>query len=279
MTEKIIKYISKAPEEKEDRVLRFIGSNEDIDRDGDVIKVDGWKTKNYKLNPVVMVNHVRASLPVAKTNKVWVDKENKALMFDIEFAPADVSAEGDTLYKLYKSGFMTATSVGFVPNFEKTEFPRENGEKSGPYRIFKEQELLEISLVSVPANPGAVMTSKSIEKAVEENIIDKAEAKSLEIWLKDFETVEEKEEEEELTPYETSVKELQDKVEILEKKVEELTKEEEIEEPEKSYIDTLYEEFKSASGTSEDEPNADANTKEQIYDEILKEYLGDNKNG
>lgn len=194
---KVIKYNSQKAEEIEDRTLRFIGSTEHVDRHGEVIKADGWKLTTYKKNPVVLVNHKHSDLPVAKTKNVWVDKEAKSLMFDIEFPDMDVSSEGDTLYKLYKNGYMNATSVGFLPNPEKMVF----GEKKGdPSVTYTEQELLEISLVSVPANPNALLTSKSIEKAIEDEVVDETEINELKSLLAKYfeeEEVEEKELEDE----------------------------------------------------------------------------------
>lgn len=180
--EKKIKYFTNPVKsvENDDRVLRFIGSTEAVDRDDEVIKASGWKLKQYKTNPVVLINHQYHELPVAKTKKVWVDKENKALMFDIEFPEGSVSSQGDTLYKLYKGGFMNATSVGFRPNPEKMKFAEKKGE---PRVTFNEQELLEISLVSVPANPEALLTSKSIKKAIKNEVIDELELTDLSILM------------------------------------------------------------------------------------------------
>nr|WP_282599866.1 HK97 family phage prohead protease [Paenibacillus dendritiformis] len=60
----------------------------------------------------------------------------------------------DTVYELYKGGFMKATSVGFpVKEFE----PRQGGGT-----LYKKQELLELSAVPVPANPEALKFAKSI---------------------------------------------------------------------------------------------------------------------
>ena len=179
-TMKHIKYNTTKAEEVEDRVLRFIGSTEDVDRDNEKILASGWRLKNYRRNPVVLVNHNPSALPVAKTKKVWVDKEKKQLLFDIEFPEPEVSSVGDSLFKLYKHGFMKATSVGFLPNRDKIEW----GEKAGePSVTFKEQDLLEISLVSIPANPNAIMTSKGMKEAIKEEVIDDLEMKELNEWL------------------------------------------------------------------------------------------------
>jgi HK97 family phage prohead protease len=189
----IHKYFTKAAEETEDRVLRFVGSDESIDRDNEMIKVSGWKLENYKKNPVVLVSHNPTELPVARTKKVWVDKESKALMFDVEFPTADISPQGDSLYKLYKNGFMKATSVGFIPNFEKITYG--DTKKGQAHRIFNEQELMEISLVSIPSNPRALLTSKSVKEAIDQKVIDEVEYKDLQMWFEEiFKQDKEKEE-------------------------------------------------------------------------------------
>lgn len=168
MKDKIIKYSDTKAEKVDKRILRFVGSDESVDRDGDIIRTAGWKLTDYKKNPVVLFGHNMAAAPVAKTNRVWVDKDKKELLFDIEFPTEEVSTLGDSLYKLYKSGFMKAVSVGFMPNFEKITYPEK---KKGVYRIMEEQALHEISLVSVPANQNALITSKSMANAVEQKII------------------------------------------------------------------------------------------------------------
>ena len=174
--ENIYKFSTIKAKEKDDRVLRFIGSDSKTDRDGDQVKSDGWKLTEYRKNPVVLLGHSYGGTPVAKTKKVWVDNDKNQLMFDIEFPESDISSIGDSLYKLYKAGYMKATSVGFMPNHDKIEYPkRKQGKANQPWRVFNEQTLLEISLVSVPANPRALLTSKSIRKAIDDNIIDELE--------------------------------------------------------------------------------------------------------
>lgn len=168
MEEKVIKYNDTKAEKVDKRVLLFCGSDESIDRDGDIIRTSGWKLKQYKANPVVLFAHNHHELPVARTKRVWVDKVKKRLMFEIEFPTEEISTLGDSLYRLYKSGYMSATSVGFMPNYEKITYPEK---KKGVYRIMEEQTLNEISLCAVPANANALITSKSMAKAVEQKII------------------------------------------------------------------------------------------------------------
>lgn len=155
-----------------DRTLTFVGSNELIDRDNEVIRADGWDLKNYRKNPVILFAHDYRSPAVGKALKVWAEKDR--LKFKVQFPEMEEYGFADTLYKLYKGGFMKAVSVGFMPR--EWEWGKE---EDGPRRIFTQQELLELSLVPVPANPDAVMTSAGMKGAQERGIVDDLELKEL----------------------------------------------------------------------------------------------------
>lgn len=132
--------------EEEDRTLDFVISDESEDRDEDIISVDGWDFTNYMKNPVVLFAHNYHAPAVAMGNPRIEGKKVKSLT---KFASPDEYAFADTLYKLYKGGYMRATSVGFLPR-EWTENRNSRG-----YNFLK-QELLEYSLVPVPSNPNAI---------------------------------------------------------------------------------------------------------------------------
>jgi len=40
-----------------EREITFIVSTEDVDRDKDILKVDGWITKDFMKNPVFLLFH------------------------------------------------------------------------------------------------------------------------------------------------------------------------------------------------------------------------------
>lgn len=243
MEKKIVKYQTTKATKQDDRVLRFIGSDERVDRDGDKVMLSGWDLKDYRKNPVVMFGHDLKSAPVARAKRVWIDKVSKQLMFDVEFPEADISSVGDSLYKLYKSGFMKATSVGFIPNYEKVTYP-EKRMKDGTTRIIDGQKLHELSLVSVGSNQRALLTSKSMKQAIEENIIDQLELDELLLWVKSISTTK--------TPSDDAgahqiVSEGSDKVIELESKVAELELlliDKELYEEEPSIYDELWQEYK-----------------------------------
>ena len=159
------------------REITAVGSQQKVDRDGDIIKVDGVDLKNYKKNPVVLWSHNHGDPPIGKTKRVW--KDNGKLMFKIEYAPPETYSFADTIFKLTKEGYINAFSIGFVPDWEAAE----PNEKSGGY-TFSKTELLEISAVNVPANAGALVESRSILKALEDEVIDDAEYNELLIYFK-----------------------------------------------------------------------------------------------
>ena len=137
-----------------DLEIEMIGSTESLDRDGESIALDAWDLKMFKKNPVILPQHNYSRPAIGKAKDVRI--KDGALVFKIEFPEDGINPEADTYRKLYKAGFMNASSVGFIP---KTW---EDGDgKKTPFRKFTKVELLELSLVSVPSNPTALMTAKS----------------------------------------------------------------------------------------------------------------------
>lgn len=149
--------------EGEDRTLEFTITTETKDRDKDTISSDGWILDNFLKNPVVLWAHKYDQPAVGKA--LEVRKDGNGLKSRVEFATADIYPFADQVYKLYKNGYMKAVSVGFIPiEWEEN--------KEGGYN-FKKQELLEFSLVPVPANPEALVSLavKGLEAEREEKAV------------------------------------------------------------------------------------------------------------
>ena len=136
--------IKATKDDDENHILTFIGSDETIDRHGDIVKVDGWDLKNYKKNPVFLWAHNSHQMPIGKAIKVWVD--DGKLKFKIKFAVEQYDF-AKLAYDMYKGGYLNATSVGFMIQDWKFE---------GDNFISEKQELFELSAVPVPANPNAL---------------------------------------------------------------------------------------------------------------------------
>jgi len=149
---------------EEERTLIGTASTEVMDRDKEIIKTDGWELDNFRKNPVILLSHEYRQPPIGKA--LWVKKDKNGLTFKAQFAKTQVAEE---VFQLYKDGFMRAFSVGFIPK----EWEEGNSEDDkGPRRVYTKQELLEISAVSVPSNPEALVAAvnegKIKTKAVKE---------------------------------------------------------------------------------------------------------------
>jgi HK97 family phage prohead protease len=142
---------------EESRAFDFVISSSAVDRYGDTVNVDGWKLTNFRKNPVVLWMHDNTLLPVAKASNIRV--EDGKLKARAEFTPAGVARFNDTVFELLKTGFLSATSVGFLPL--KYNFVDDPQRRFGI--DFLEQELLEFSIVTVPALAEAMIEGRDID--------------------------------------------------------------------------------------------------------------------
>lgn len=142
------------------RVRRFVASDGSVDRHGDTIDQDGWELDNYRSSGAFLWAHNSHLPPIGKPENVSV--EDGKLILTVEFTPNTMrhplgDGFGDTVMQMYDSGFLRGVSVGFRPLEWKF-----NEERGGSYPTdFIKQELLEVSAVPVPANPGALQEAKS----------------------------------------------------------------------------------------------------------------------
>lgn len=156
-------------EQLDDANLTFlaVASTEDEDRDKDIIRQSGWDLKNFKKNPVIPWSHNYWELPVAKSMRTWVDSTNKRLLFKPKFDGNDDFSR--KIFNKYANGFLTSFSVGFR-GIEAT--PRDEANPWYGGKEFTKQELLEISSVAVPANPGANVNLSFEEAGMVKSMLD-----------------------------------------------------------------------------------------------------------
>ena len=133
------------------RMIPFILSNENLDREGDSISSKGWDLSDYKSNPVVLWAHDHGGLPVAKAEGTMIDSDGQLKAND-EFASADLYPFADTVYRMLQGGFLSACSVGFQPS---------EWDMSDTGVNFMKQSLLEHSVCPVPAHPQALVIARS----------------------------------------------------------------------------------------------------------------------
>lgn len=126
-------------------IYTFLITTGSVDRQNEIVDPAGWDFAAYQSNPVILDNHRyesigdilgRALLPLRQVPNGW---EVDILLSSCE--------NGRHAARLIDEGMLNAVSVGFR-SLER--------EREGTMTIHRRQELLEISLVSIPANPEAI---------------------------------------------------------------------------------------------------------------------------
>lgn len=140
-------YIEKASKLKEGEV-EFVVSTNALDAHGERIDVDGIDLKDFKKNPVVLWGHNGFDLPIATAKKVW--KEGRKLMARAEFYLDDeFSAK---VYDYIVKGRLRAVSIGGMVQ-----------EWGSDGMTISKMLMKEFSVVTVPANQEALVSSKGFE--------------------------------------------------------------------------------------------------------------------
>lgn len=153
--EMVMKLVHKQTAGKRAGSLTYVLSDSTRDRYGDIIEPAGWDLAWFKRNPIALFNH-NANTPIGTWDDVRV--EDGRLLAEFEPAKPGTSQVADDTRKLIDQDILRATSVGF------RAIEQEPLDPEHPWRgvRYKQQELLECSIVSVPANPAALNIAKSL---------------------------------------------------------------------------------------------------------------------
>lgn len=133
-----------------ERQIRVRCSSPDIDRSGDIVVQTGIKFADTV--PVLWQHD--PNQPIGRAKPVMKDG---SLYADIEFAPAGISTKADEICGLAKAGVVDTVSIGFDTIAAE---PMDSKRPKGPKKYLS-IELLELSVVSVPANADAVVVQRN----------------------------------------------------------------------------------------------------------------------
>lgn len=161
----------------------FRANDGEYDRYQDRLSVSGWDLKAFNANPVILYNHDAGDggflglgrkdvLPIGK-GRAFV--EGNALMVEVQFDQSDDFAK--KVESKVKQGILNAVSVRYtIPDGAYTE-----NEKGGLDSTA--QELLEISIVTIPGNQRALRV-KGVDDSEFDVLTEKVASRAAEILLK-----------------------------------------------------------------------------------------------
>lgn len=144
-------------------------STTSVDRDGDVLLPSGLVADEFRRNPVVLLGHDPNPLKVVghATN---LRTTTDAVLATVKFAerpdslPASAEWMPDTILSLMQQGVLRAFSVGFrVPAGGARDATAKDADRfgEGVRTIITRWNLLEFSVVSIPANQDALLVAVS----------------------------------------------------------------------------------------------------------------------
>ena len=137
--------------DEDKRIIRGVATTPEADRVGDIVVPEGVQFKN----PMPLLWQHKSDKPVGTVN---FDKPTKsgitfeATLPNIE-EPGALKDRVDEAWQSVKAGLVTAVSIGFRALENEYEIMKNGGIK------FLKTEVMELSLVTIPANAGAVITA------------------------------------------------------------------------------------------------------------------------
>lgn len=128
-----------------DGSLVAVASTNSTDRHGEIVDNNGWELKAYKKNPLILWAHDHYEPAIGVSAKTWVEGSGKTAKLMIKPVLHEVTEKAKAVKTLVEMGVIKALSVGFKPL------------ESPDGITFTKNELLEVSVVNVPANADAMM--------------------------------------------------------------------------------------------------------------------------
>ncbi len=130
------------------KTIKFRISDNKPDRMGEIVDQASWDLKSYEQNPIVLWGHD----PSQPENVLGQGASIETSMDGAETWATlalddDINPKAALVWKQLLKGTLRCVSIGFIPHTEELQ---------NDVPVLKDNELLEISVVAIPANPRAV---------------------------------------------------------------------------------------------------------------------------
>lgn len=158
--EVLVKGIKAPPSwNKEQRSARFIMTSESVDRYGDIVVQAGLDLTRFLENPQGLLFHNSRSWPAGSWSDVTkvLSGRPKRTEGTFNFLPDGTDEDADRAARHVSAGSIRTVSIGFAPNWDDIELILDDEEEWVTGLKFNQSELLECSLVPIPAQPDALV--------------------------------------------------------------------------------------------------------------------------
>jgi len=161
-------YVCKIDDVSEsDRTVTHVVTTDHVDRSKEVVMPDGIDLTKYRANPVVLLEHGKSEYPLPIGKNIWIKRSlhgaKRGLIAKTKFADTEMGRE---CMSLYAEGILSAWSIGLLVRDQGPMTPTERQSRSdwvadGCRNVIRTSEMIEYSVVRVPANPEAITIAKN----------------------------------------------------------------------------------------------------------------------
>ncbi|NEI70965.1 hypothetical protein GR212_15380 [Rhizobium lusitanum] len=156
------------------RSARFIMSTENVDRYRDIVVQNGIDTTNFEANPQGLLFHNSRAWPIGNWSAVTkvLSGRPKRTEGVLNFLPEGTDEDADRAARHVKAGSIRTVSIGFIPDWNEVDFILDEDEDwTGGFR-FNKCELIECSLVPIPAQPDALVKDAGGDMKLARDLIE-----------------------------------------------------------------------------------------------------------
>lgn len=167
---------SKSPKSwnPDERSAVFTMSSETVDRYGDIVVQAGIDTGRFMENPQGLLFHDSRTWPCglwSDINKILNGRPRRT-EGKLTFLPEGADEDADRAARHVAAGTIRTVSIGFIPNWDDVEMILDDeGEWCTGFK-FNSSELLECSLVPIPAQPDALIKDAGGDMRLSRDLIE-----------------------------------------------------------------------------------------------------------
>jgi len=244
-----------------DRTITYIATKESVDSMGRIFKVAGMDLSHLKKFKSIYWNHNTDERPIAKATSIRKRNGDEVLVA-VQFATEEENSFADSVYRLVRGNYINGGSVGISADLKDVEYPEKPMKVGGKEvrMIVHKSKLKEFSITPTPANENAVPLNASLDKAMEDGIINEEEVKEFQLMCSKDENLESTNEDTNNPEQRSNEDNITLKARVAELELQ-LKEQEMEEETQDSVYDALYDEFV--------EPNQEDNEDKDILDEYF----------
>lgn len=140
----------------EKREIDYVASSDAIDSYDEVVE-QTWRLERFLANPVALWAHQSREPPIGRCPRI--EMVAAKLECTINFMPADLNPKADQVFRMGVDGWVKAVSVGFRPRTIRWE--KRDGRD---IYVLADNELVEISVTPIGANPEALAKDAGLEE-------------------------------------------------------------------------------------------------------------------